>query len=323
MNASAHIGCALAAMVIVTSASAQGYPTRPIRVIAPFAPGGGVDFMARMIGQKLTDALRQPVIVDNRTGNGGILGTEIAARAAPDGHTLILGNNSTHGVSQAVSAKLPFDTINDFAPISLIASAPHLLLTSNTVPAKTVREFIDLAKSRPGQLNYGSSGLGSQTQMSSELLKWVTGMNIVEIPYKGVAPGFTALMSGEIQLMFASLPSSIPHVRSGRLRSLAITGEKRSTLMPDMPTLHEQNVSGFETGPWYGLLAPAKTPAAIITRLNTEIVKIVATPDMQEKFSSQGAEPIGGTPAQLADTVKKEVAKWSALVKYLQSRAKN
>lgn len=303
-------------------AGAQAYPTRPIRVIAPFAPGGGVDFMARMVGQKLTEALRQPVIVDNRTGNGGILGTEIAARATPDGYTLILGNNSTHGVSQAVTAKLPFDTINDFAAISLIASAPHLLLTSNAVPAKTVREFIDLAKSRPGQLNYGSSGTGSQTQMSSEQLKWVTGMDIVEIPYKGVAPGFTALMSGEIQLMFASLPSSIPHVRSGRLRALAITGEKRSTLMPEMPTLHEQNVSGFETGPWYGMLAPAKTPAATITRLNAEITKIVATPEMQEKFSSQGAEPIGGTPAQLADTVKKEVAKWTALVKHLQSRAK-
>lgn len=276
--------------------------------------------MARVVALRLTDVFRQPFIVDNRSGNGGILGAELAARATPDGHTLILANNSTHGVSQAVTPKLAYDTVRDFEPVSLLAAAPHLLLTSAAVPAKSAKEFIELARSRPGQLNYGSSGTGSQTQLSMELLKWGTGMNIVEIPYKGVSPAYTALMSNEIQLMFASTPSSMPHVKTGRLRALAITGEKRSTLVPDLATLQEQGVRGFETGPWYAVMAPAQTPAAIIARLNTEIVRIAGTPEIRDRFAAQGAEPVGSSPAQLADTVRKEVAKWSALVNHLQSR---
>lgn len=305
----------------MTAVDAQSYPARPIRLIVPFAPGGGVDFMARLMGQKLTDSLGQPVVIDNRGGAGGVIGAELAARANPDGYTLVMGNNSSHGVSQSLTPKLPYDTIKDFAPISLIASAPHLMLTSLLVPARNTREFIELAKAKPGQFNYGSSGKGSQTHLSTELFKLVTGTNLVHIPYKGVGPGFTALMSGEIHFLFASTPSSLPHVRAGRIRALAITGERRSPLLPEMPTLLESGVTGFESGPWYGLLAPAGTPAAIVARLHREIVKIVHAHDVKEKLSFQGADPVGSTPAEFAATIKNELDKWTKLVTTTGMRA--
>ena len=306
----------LAATALPGDLYAQNYPTRPVRLIVPFAPGGGVDFMGRIIGQRLTEALGQAFVVDNRSGSGGMQGGEMGARATPDGYTLLMGNNSTHGVAQSIDPKnTPYDTIRDFAPITQIASAPHLLLGSMQMPAKTVKEFIDLTKAKPGQLNYGSSGKGSQTQMSMELFKFVTKTNIVEIPYKGVGPSFTALIAGEIQVMFASTTGAMPHVKAGRLRSLGITSEKRSQLVPDMPTLGEQGVPGFEKGPWYALLAPARTPPAIIALLNREVVKIVRMPDIQEKFAQQGAEPVGGTAEELGKVVQQELAKWTKLVK--------
>ena len=253
--------------LLAPGAIADTYPSRPVRLIVPFPAGGGVDVIARLVALKLAEGLSQPVVIDNRSSGGGILGAELAAHSIPDGYTLLVGNNSTHGVGESVNPHLPYRTIADFTPISLVGAAPHLLLMSNSVPAKTVREFIDLAKSRPGKLNYGSSGSGSQTQMSMELFNWVAGTRIVEIPYKGVAPAFAALMGGEIQVQFAGTPASLPLVKSGDIRALAITGEKRSALLPDMQTLHEQGIRGFETGPWYGILGPAKMPAAVVNRL--------------------------------------------------------
>lgn len=306
----------IAAALLPGAALAQKYPDRPVRLIVPFAPGGGVDYMGRVVGAKLTEALGQSFVVDNRSGSGGMQGGEMGAKATPDGYTLLMGNNSTHGVAQSIDPKnTPYDTIKDFVPITQVASAPHLLLGSMQMPAKTLKEFIDLAKAKPGSLNYGSSGKGSQTQMSMELFKYVTKTNVVEIPYKGVGPSFTALIAGEIQVMFASTTGSMPHVKAGRLRALGITSEKRSQLLPDMPTLGEQGVTGFEKGPWYGLLAPAKTPAAIVALLNREVVKAVRTPEMAERFASQGAEPVGSTPAEFAQVIKAELDKWTKLVK--------
>ena len=295
---------------------AQNYPLRPIRMVAPFTPGGGVDFTARLLGAGLSDAFGQPVVVENRAGGGGTVGAEIVARAAPDGYTLVMGNNSTHGVNQAVSPKLSYDTVKSFTPISLIATAPNLLLTGAEVPAKTLQEFIALAKSRPERLYYGSSGTGSQNHLSGELLNYVTGIKVTHVPFKGsIGPGFAALLSGEIQLFWASTTGAAQHVSSGRLLALAVTGTKRSQIAPNVPTFAEQGVKGFETGPWYALLGPAGMPAPIVNRLYRESAKIVGTADFRQKVVGQGAEPVGSTPAECAEIISVELTKWTRLVK--------
>ena len=312
-----HLALYLISLAIfTTSALAQSYPTRPIRLIAPFAPGGGVDLIGRLLGAKLSlgDSLGQPVIIDNRVGAGGALGTEIASRAAPDGHTLVLGNSSTHGVNQAYS-RLTYDSVKDFTPITLIAGAPLLLATGSSIPAKSIKEFIALAKAKPGQLNYGSSGSGSVTHLTMELFKWVTGINVVHIPYKGVGPVFTAVLSGEVQCLIVAVTTSMAHVQAGRLRALGITGVKRSQLLPDVPTLTEQGVTGLETNYWYGLLGPVGIPRPIVARLNQEVVKIIHTADFKQKMMGEGAEAVGNTPEEFAEIIKSGLAQWTKLVK--------
>jgi tripartite-type tricarboxylate transporter receptor subunit TctC len=244
-----------------------------------------------------------------------VVASETAARAAPDGYTLVMANNSSHGVNQALNPKVPYDTVKDFTAISLLASAPHLLVTPNAFPPKTVKELIALAKAKPGQINFGSAGVGSQTHLSGELFKFMTGTNLVHIPYSGTGPGFTALLGGEIQVMFASTPGSMPHVQAGRLKALGISGERRSQLLPNMPTLAEQGVSGFETGPWYALLGPAAMPKSIVVRLNEEAVKLARSANFKEKLLSQGAEPVGSTPEECARIIRNELAKWTKVVK--------
>lgn len=312
----------LALAICATDSLAQSYPTRAIRLVAPFAPGGGVDLIARLLGAKLSlsDSLGQTVVVDNRAGAGGAIGTEIAARAAPDGYTLVLGNSSTHGVNQAYSP-LPYDSVKDFTPITLIAGAPLLLATGSSFPAKSIKEFIALAKAKPGQINYGSSGKGSVTHLTMELFKFVTGTNLVEIPYKGVGPVFTAVLSGEVQCLIVAVTTSMPHVQAGRLKALGITGVKRSQLLPDVPTLAEQGVTGFETNYWYGLLGPAGIPKPIVARLNQEAVKIIRTADFKQKMIGEGAEPVGSTPEEFAEIISSGLAKWTKLVKDAGIRA--
>lgn len=307
---------ALALATGATDSLAQSYPARPIRLIAPFAPGGGVDLIARLLGSRLGlgDSLGQTVVVDNRTGAGGAIGAEIAARAEPDGYTLILGNSTTHGVNQAYF-RLRYDSVRDFTPVTLVASAPLLLATSSALPAKSVKEFIALAKTRPGRLNYGSAGSGSVTHLTMELFKFVTGTNMVHIPYKGVGPVFTAMVSGEVQCIIVAVTASMAHVRAGRIRALGITGVQHSRLLPDVPTLAEQGIAGFEADYWYGLLGPARMPKPIVARLNREAVKVIRGADFGEKMIAQGVEPTSSTPEAFRKIIGSEVAKWTKLVK--------
>lgn len=301
--------------ICAVDALAQSYPTRAIRLISPFAPGGGVDSIARLVGARLSDNIGQPVVIDSRPGAGGALGAEIAARAAPNGYTLVLGNSSTHGVNQAFNPKLPYDSIKDFTPITLIAAAPMLLVTGNSVPARSAREFTELVKAKPGRFNFGSAGSGTLTHLAGELFNHVTGTKIVHVAYKGVGPAFTAVLGGEIQLLFASAAGSMVHVQAGRLKALGITGVKRSRLLPEIPTLAEQGVPGFETGAWYALLGPAGIPGPIVMRLNREVVKIVNTADFKQRLSADGSEPVGNTPEECAEIIRNDLAKWTRLVK--------
>ncbi len=294
---------------------AQGYPDRALRLVVPFAPGGGVDFTGRLMARKLSDSMGQSVVVDNRGGAGGVLGSEIVARAAPDGYTLTVTNNSSHGANQALNPKLPYDTIRDFTPISTIATAPHVLLAASTVAASSLKELIALARAKPGSLNYGSAGVGSQSHLSGELFKYVTRTNIVHIPYKGSGIVFAAALSGEIQLVFASSPGAMPHVKSQRLKALGVSGLKRSRIFTEIPTLSEQGLPGFDSSPWFALLGPKGLPKPIVTRLNQEIVKAVAETDVQRSLFAAGAEPVGSTPEQCAATVRHELALWTKLVK--------
>ena len=297
------------------SAFAQaGYPDRPIRVIVPFAPGGGSDLVARYLGPRLSDRLGQPVVIDNRPAASGILGTEIVAHATPDGHTLLLVF-STHAQSAKLFRKLPYDPIKDFAPITEVIATPLVMLVHPSVPAKTVQEFIAYAKSNPGKLNYGSSGPGSSPHLAAALLESMAGIRTTHVPYKGVAQYITAELGGEVQFSFANMFSTMPHWKSGRLRLIATAGAKRSETIPDVPTIAESGLPGYEALIWYGYMAPAKTPKAIVERLHREITGIVNTPEVRQFFVSQGNDVVAGTPAQFAKVIKDDADKWGAIGK--------
>lgn len=312
----------LLSCVVTSSFGAESYPIRPIRLIVPFAPGGGVDFVARIVGQSFAESLGTPVIIDNRGGAGGAIGAELGARATADGYTLTMGNNSTHGVNQALNPKLAYDTIRDFSPISVVAIGQNILVATNSLPVKSIKELIALAKAKPGALNFGSAGEGSQTHLSGELFKYVTKTNLLHIPYKGIGPALTALVSGrEANLMFASMTGSLPHVESGRLKALGITGEKRSEFAPNIPTLREQGIIGFETGLFYVLLGPAGMPKSLVGRLHQETAKAVQRSGVRKKLVSRGAEPVGGTPEECAAIIERELATWTKLANAIGLRA--
>ena len=312
---------AVAAALTAFGAVAQEYPSRPIRFIVPFPPGGGNDTMARTIGNKLAAVLGQQFVVDNRAGAGGVIGAETAAHAAPDGYTLFLGGVASHSIVPNLQPKLGYDPVRDFAPISLIASAPLILVVHPSVAAKSVKELVQLAKARPGQLNFASNGTGGSSHLAAELYKMMTGTDMVHVPYKGLSPALTDLLSGQVQLMFSSTVAILPQVRAGRLRPLAMTSAKRSAAMPDVPTVAESGVPGYETASWYGVLAPAGTAKTIIDRLNREIVKAVQLPDVRERLTSEGAEPAGGSPAEFGAHIKRELARWSQVIKQAKIKA--
>ena len=271
--------------------------------------------MARIVGQKLTGAFGLQVVIDNRAGAGGNIAAETAARAVPDGYTLFLGGVGSHGINPVMQRNLPYDPVRDFAPISLIASAPLVVVVNPSVPAKSINDLVQLAKARPGQLNFASSGNGTIAHLAAELLNSMARIKIEHIPYKGTGPALTDLLGGQVQVMFNSAVSMLPQVRAGRLRALAVTSAKRSPAMPELPTVAESGLPGYEASSWYGVLAPARTPRAIVDKLNGEIVKIIRQPDLRERLAADGADPAGSSPEEFAAYIKSELARWAKVVK--------
>ncbi len=311
------IGMVVATSVFAAPASAQlqqTYPNRPIRLIAAQAAGAGTDIAARLFGQQLADAFGQQVVIDNRPGAGGIVGTELAAKASPDGYTLMMAAIS-QAVLPSMHKKLPYDIVKDFAPVSMVISYPFLLVVHPAVAAKSVTELIDLAKARPGQLNYASQGVGASAHLTGELFKSMTGINVVHVPYKGVAIAIVGILAGEASMGFYSVSATLPHVKTGRLRALAATGAKRSPSLPDLPTVAEAGVPGFEVSTWGGVLAPAGTPKSIITKLHGALKRILQLPDVKERLAAIDFEPVGNTPEEFGAFIKKEVARWGKVVR--------
>ncbi len=307
----AGLGLLLAAGAV----QAQTYPVRPIRLIVAFPPGGSTDIIARVIGQRLGERLGQQVVIDNRGGAGGTLGTEMAAHAAPDGYTLTMGTTSTHVVSVAVYSKLRYDPTKDFSPITLVAITPYLLVVHPNVQAKTLKEFVSLVKAQSGKLNYASAGNGTTTHLAMEMLKTAAGLDIVHVPFNGNGPANTAILGAQVQALFGSMPAVLPHAKAGKLRPLAVGTAKRSPSFPDVPTVDESGYPGYEASLWLGFIAPKGTPKPIVDRLHKELTSIVATPDTQDILRKNGAEPITNTPDAFAALIKDEVGKYVKAVK--------
>jgi tripartite-type tricarboxylate transporter receptor subunit TctC len=306
----------LAALCAMTGAvhAADTYPSRPIRMIVAYPPGGGTDQVGRVMADQLTATLGQNVVVDNRGGATGNIGTELAARAVPDGYTLLMGNVAPNAVNVSLFKKLGFDPVKDFAPVSLVAITPNILVAHPSIPVKTIKELIAYAKAKPGTLNFPSAGVGSSSHLAGELLKSLAGISMVHVPFKGGGPALIAVIAGEVQIMFATMPAAMPHVKSGKVKPVAVTTGKRSQAMPELPTIAESGVKGYDASTWYGLLAPARTPQAIITRLHGDTVKILAGPTRQ-RLEVQGFEPEGGTPAEFTAYIKSEIIKWAKVIK--------
>ncbi len=295
--------------------NSQEYPTRPIRLIVPFAPGGPTDIMSRAISERITARLGQQLVVDNRAGAGGSIGSELAARSAPDGYTMLLGHIGTHAINTSLYTRIGYDPVKDFAPITMIATLPLGLFVHASVPAHSVKDLVALAKAKPGSLNFGSAGSGGPTHMAGEMLKSMAHIDIVHVPYKGNAASLTDLVAGRVQMMFSNLLTAGPHARAGKLRAIAISSGKRSPQAPELPTIAESGVPGYDLTPWYGVLFPAGTPRPIVMRLNQEIGGILTTPDMVERFRTQGIDLITSTPEAFAALIKSEIPKWRKVVK--------
>ncbi|MDB5810857.1 MAG: hypothetical protein JWN94_2979 [Betaproteobacteria bacterium] len=309
------LNCLVALVLIGASDSfAQAYPGRPIRWIVTYPPGGPTDAVARVVGAKLTEAWGQQVVIDNRAGAGGVIGTDLAAKAVPDGYTLLFGTSAGLTINPALQSKLPYDSVKDFIPVSLLVLNPQILVLNNAVPANTVKELIAYAKARPGQLNYASVGQGSPNHLGMELLKALGGIEMVHVPYKGTGPAITDLLGGQVQLMFNSMPVVLPLVKGGKLKGLAVGSAQRSPAIPELPTVAEAGVPGFENVTWYGMFAPAKTPHDIIVKLNKQVVKILAEPEMAQRLASQGAEPRSSTPEELVTFMQVESTRWRKVI---------
>lgn len=299
---------------------AQDYPSRPIRVIVPFAPGGGTDIVARLVGQRLSESIRQSVVIDNRSGGGGNIGAELAARANPDGYTLLVGSATILAVNPIIS-KVAYNPSRDFAPITQLGSQPHLMVVHPSIPANSVREFVTFAKGKSVRINYGSSGTGGPAHLGGELFKIVSGIDMMHIPYKGTGPAVIDLVGGQIQAGILSLASSMPHVKSGKLKALAVASPKRAVVAPELPTIAESGYPGFEVRSWYGLLAPSGTSKSIIDKLSAQIASVLRQPDVIAKLASDGAEPGGDTPAEFAAYIRSEAERWGKVVKTAGIRA--
>ena len=301
--------------------SASSFPSKPITIIVPFSAGGTTDILARLIGQKLTERWKVAVVVDNKLGAGGNIGTAQVARSAPDGYTLVMGTIGTHAINPSLYASMPYDALKDFAPITRTAMVPNVLVVNPASPFNTVKEMIDYGKANPGKLTFGSSGHGSTLQLSGELFKMMAQVDMVHVPYKGSAPAVADLLGNQITMIFDNMPSSLPHVKAGKLKALAVTSSTRVAQLPDVPTLSEAGVPGYEVMSWFGLWAPAKTPQPIVEKLNQEIVEILKAPDVQQKISEQGAIPSPESPADFDRFIRAETEKWNKVVKAAKLQA--
>ena len=319
-NTGIKVIAALAAL-FVQPAFGQAYPSKPIRIIIAQAPGSATDNVSRVITGKLGERLGQPFVIEARPGAGGTVGTEVAARAPADGYTLFMANNSTHGANPAVYRNLPYDAVKDFAPIMLLAETPYVLSVHPSLPVKNVKEFIAFAKARPAQLNYGSAGNGSTHHLAGELLKMMAKIDLLHVPYKGTTPALTALLSGEVSAMFFTVVGIQPHMKSGKARGLAVTTPKRSAMLAELPTMTEAGLPGFEITSWFGLLAPARTPPEIVSRLNAELARVQALPDVKAAMAKLGFDSVSGTPEQFAEHIRREVDKFTKLAKATSIKA--
>jgi len=317
MTAFFHVVCLLLALVAPASVAeaAEAYPSKPIRLIVPFSPGGPADVLARVVGDKIGASMGKPVVVDNRAGAGGNIGMALGAKAAPDGYTLVLAPAGNLTVNPSLYRNVPYDVAKDFAPVTVVAAVPNILVVHPSIPAKNLTEFIAYAKSHPGQLNFSSPGAGSGAHLAGELFKSMVGADMVHVPFNGIAPAVTAVLAGDVQLMFAGAPAVLQHVRAGKLHALGVASLKRIAGAPDLPTLSESGLAGFDVTSWYSIVAPAGTPPEIVARLQREINKALREPDVREKLAGLGAEPIANTPAEFAAMIKTETAKWSEIVK--------
>lgn len=313
VRVSALLAAALWSISTGAAVAADAYPQRAVRMIVPYPPGGAGDIVGRMLSLRLTEYLGQQIVIDNRGGGGQLIATQLAARAEPDGYTLFLAS-ATHGINPGLRKSLPYDTLKDFAPITLVAQSPLVFVAHPSIGVTTIKELIALAKAKPGQLTYGSSGPGTGGHLSVELLKWMTGTDMVHVPYKGAGPALTDLIGGQLQLICTSPLPAMPHVKAGRLRALAMTGRTRSRTYPDIPTVAE-TLPGYESTLWYALLAPAGTPPAIVRRVHDETVKALKSPEMSEQLTAQGAEAVDDSPAELQQFLQAEIARWTKVIR--------
>jgi tripartite-type tricarboxylate transporter receptor subunit TctC len=314
-----HLACAGLMLALPALVSAQAYPTKPIRLIVPLAASGGMDTTARGISQPLSARLKQSLVVDNRPGAGGAIGAELVARADPDGYTLLMASASF--VVHPLLYRTHYDALRDFTPITQASRQPYVLIVHPSVPVTSVRELVAYAKANPGKLNYASAGNGSLIHLTTELFKVATGIDIVHVPYKGMGATYTDMLSGRIQTAFPSIISALPHIKTGKLRALGVTSRTRAPALPDTPTVQEAGVAGFEVTQWYGVLAPAKTPAALVNRLQKEIAQVLQLPEVGQRMASEGSEPVGSTPAEFAAHIKSEVGKWGGVIRKAGIRA--
>lgn len=306
---------------IVTSLYAQTYPNKPIRFVVPYSAGGTSDIIARIIGQKLSERVGQQVVIDNRPGAGGNLGSDLVAKAMPEGYTILMGNVATHAINPSLYAKMPYDAVRDFSPVTLVADVPTVLVVPLSVPAKSVQQLITLAKKTPGALNFASAGTGTTQHLAGELFKTMAGINIVHIPYKGGGPALTDLIGGQVSLMFPNIPLVLPYIKSGRLRALAVASSKRSSILPDVPTVSESGLSGLEVATWFGVLGPAGILKEVVMRLHDEIVGIVGSSETKERLTGIGADIVTSSPDEFSAYIKAEIAKWAKVIKASGARA--
>ena len=308
----------LAVVFMLLSAAgawAQGYPAKPLRIVVPFPAGGNADIFARMLSQKMAESWSQSVVVDNRAGAAGIIGTQLVAKTPADGYTLLFGTTGTHTTNPAVYEKLPYDPVKDFAPVSNFADSPFLLVVHPSVPAQSLKQLVTIAKARPGQLHYASFGAGSSAHLAGEMLRTRARIDILHVPYKGGPPALADVVGGHVALMFNSLPAVIPQVKAHKLRAIALASDRRAASLPQVPTFAEAGLPDFEAGSWYGLLAPAGTPKDVVARLHGEVVRVLALPDVKQRLAAEGAVAIGNTPEQFAEQIRKDIARWAKVAR--------